>query len=109
MWAAVDVSEKRMNWKDAKEAAAKFRGAGFTDWRLPTIEELETLRDRTRHNPAADPEVGLKSEFYWSSTPAAWSPGDCAWYVHFGNGYTHYNYQLNTAFVRAVRSARASQ
>jgi len=109
MWAAIDVSEKRMNWKDAKEAAASFRSAGFDDWRLPTIEELETLRDRSRFNPAADPELRLKSDFYWSSSPDASSPADCAWGVSFYGGVAGVSGQDSTAFVRAVRAARASQ
>ena len=108
MWAAVDVSEKRMTHAEAEKTVANFKAAGFDDWRLPTIDELETLRDRTRCNPAADPELGLKSEWYWSSTPLA-SSSDFAWGVGFGYGYSDYHYRNGAGFVRAVRSARASQ
>jgi hypothetical protein len=37
------------------------------------------------------------------------SPGDYAWNVNFNNGNANYNNQNNTAFVRPVRSARASE
>jgi hypothetical protein len=109
MWASKDVSTERMKFDEAKRACSDFRCAGFTDWRLPTIAELETLRDLSRFDPAADPELGLKPNFYWSSTPLASSPGDCAWLVDFGYGDVDCNYQNHTAFVRAVRGSRASQ
>jgi hypothetical protein len=105
MWAATDVSEKRMTFATAKKACEDYRGAGFSDWRLPTIDELETLRDRTRHDPAADPELGLKSNWYWSSTPLASSPSACAWFVGFYYGSSYWYYQSGEFFVRAVRSA----
>ena len=105
MWSAQDVSTKRLTWAEAKKACEEYRGAGFSDWRLPTIDELETLRDRTRHDPAADPELGLQSAYYWSSTPLASSPSVVAWGVNFGSGYSLWIYQGGGAFVRAVRSA----
>ncbi len=42
-------------------------------------------------------------------SPDASSPADYAWIVNFNNGNADYNNQNNTAFVRAVRSARASE
>lgn len=44
---------------------------GFSDWRMPTIKEMETLVDRTRFYPAllADhPFVNVQNSFYWSSS-----------------------------------------
>jgi hypothetical protein len=109
MWAAHDLDEA-LTFDDAVERCKKYRGAGFEDWRLPTIDELETLRDRTRYNPAADPELGLESTWYWSSTPAAASPADCAWIVSFGHGNSDWGSRDNRNRVRAVRSvSRASQ
>jgi len=109
MWAAQDVSTERMTFEEAKRACEKFCCAGFGDWRLPTISELETLRDLSRSEPAADPELGLKSNYYWSSTPLASSPGDFAWLVYFHYGLVGWSYQHGTAFVRAVRGPRAGQ
>jgi hypothetical protein len=54
MWSAEDIGgEDGLTFDKAVEACKNYRGAGFDDWRLPTIDELETLRDRTRYDPAA--------------------------------------------------------
>lgn len=45
MWAAKDNGEN-IECKDAKKYCASYRKGGYSDWRLPTIEELEGLYDR---------------------------------------------------------------
>ena len=101
----------RVNWKTAKKMAQECRAGGHDDWRLPTIEELITLIDFSRFNPATNTDLfpDTKSSWYWSATPDASSPGDCAWGVSFGHGLVSYYDRYGTAFVRAVRGSRASQ
>ena len=101
----------RANWKTAKKVAEAYRGGGHDDWRLPTIEELITLIDFSRFNPAANTDLfpDMKSSWYWSGTPDASSPGGFAWLVDFSSGYVNNDYQGNSAFVRAVRGSRAGQ
>jgi Protein of unknown function (DUF1566) len=100
---------KRLTWKKAKAAVEKLDTAGFTDWRLPTVEELFLLADRTKHSPAIDTAFfpDCKSDWYWTSTPAAHSPGDCAWFVGFGNGGAGWYGQDGGAYVRAVRASQS--
>jgi hypothetical protein len=106
MW-AVEVL-KRQTWKKALKAPEKLAIAGFKDWRLPTVEELFCLADRTRVDPAIDvdffPETPVS--WFWTSTPYASSPGDFAWYVYFRYGYSDYDGQSYETFVRAVRSGQ---
>lgn len=106
------TSPDRLNFKDAEAYCKAMTTSGHTDWRLPTIQELLSLVDYTRHDPAIDvaqfPDT--KSNWYWSSSPYASSPAACAWFVDFSYGGADRYYRDHTAFVRAVRSvAPASQ
>ncbi len=44
MW-AVNDNRDDINWQDSHGFCAKFRGGGFSDWRMPTQDELATLYD----------------------------------------------------------------
>jgi hypothetical protein len=44
IWTA-KCSQKPMDWHEAKEYAKQLRIGGFSDWRLPTVDELEELHD----------------------------------------------------------------
>lgn len=95
---AVDV-----DFADAEKAVAAL-GEG---WRLPTVEELFQLADRSRIRPAIDTEAfpDTKSSYYWSSTPYA---GDTSavWVVHFYYGGSLSHRRSYLACVRAVRSSQ---
>jgi Protein of unknown function (DUF1566) len=99
---------KGMPWKKAQAAVKKLDTAGFKDWRLPTVEELFLLADRTKHSPAIDTAFfpKCKSDWYWTSTPAAYSPGDYAWVVDFDGGGAGWLGQGHDFCVRAVRASQ---
>jgi hypothetical protein len=44
MWAAKD-NGSNINWQAAKTYCENYRGGGYTDWRLPTLDELGGLYD----------------------------------------------------------------
>jgi hypothetical protein len=48
---------EQLAWEAGKTACAEFRLFGFTDWRMPTVEELLLLADRTRFDPAIDTDA----------------------------------------------------
>ncbi|MFP4624681.1 MAG: DUF1566 domain-containing protein, partial [Gemmatimonadota bacterium] len=63
------------------------RPGGRRDWRLPTINELESLVDAARHSPALPAGHPFRHvrEAYWSSTSSAFEPDWCmALYMHKG-------------------------
>jgi hypothetical protein len=110
MWQKETLPGGRMTYDEAVKACKALRVAGHKDWRLPTVEELFALADRSRYSPAINTDAfpDTKSDWYWSGTPTAWDPS-CAWFVNFHGGIASYNPRSVSAFVRAVRSARPSQ
>ena len=46
MWASKD-NGKDINWKDAKRYCENYRGGGYTDWRMPTKDELAGLYNQS--------------------------------------------------------------
>jgi hypothetical protein len=44
MWAITDNGAD-INWHDAKSYCENYRGGGYTDWRMPTRDELAGLYD----------------------------------------------------------------
>lgn len=108
MWSRDNIPGGRMKWPTAKEACSKLRLGDHADWRLPTIRELLTLVDYERHDPAIDTDAfKCESNYYWTSTPAHSSPGDCAWVVYFGNGDAYWSSQASGYCVRAVRASQS--
>ena len=106
-WSKDNVPGGRMNWVKAKEACAALRLGGFSDWRLPTVQELLTLVDYERHDPAIDTEhFACESAWYWTATPAHSSPGAFAWFVYFYHGGSRWGNQGLDAHVRAVRASQ---
>ncbi|MGH8075600.1 MAG: DUF1566 domain-containing protein [Lysobacter sp.] len=75
-------------------------------WRAPTREELLSIVDISRFDPAVDPEAFpfVKPSWYWSSDAAAWSSAS-AWGVSFGYGDVYYSPRSSNGFALAVRRA----
>jgi hypothetical protein len=99
--------DRQMTWDEAKKACEEFRMFGFSDWRLPTVEELFGLADRSRKDPAIDTGAfpDTRSSWYWSASPWAGSPASAAWIVGFNYGYASDGHHGYKCFVRPVRSA----
>jgi hypothetical protein len=106
-WLAGNVGgDKSMPWREAVTAAAAVNALGKTDWRAPTIEELLSIVDYTRCDPAVDTEY-FKGPFGWTwSATEAKSPAGFAWGVLLGYGYSYRGYQCYDGLVRAVRSGQ---
>lgn len=73
----------------------------FSDWRLPTIQELKTLVNYDKYNPACDLE-DTQPNWYWSSSSII-SDARLAWVVMFNLGYDHWNTKSYFNWVRCVR------
>ncbi|NMQ06836.1 DUF1566 domain-containing protein [Candidatus Accumulibacter phosphatis] len=95
------------SWDEAVQLRHSF--GGYDDWRLPEIDELRTILDRERSDPAIDTEAfpNTPSKCFWSCTPehAFSRDGFRAWLVNFkiGDAGTLGNKNSRNVHVRCVR------
>lgn len=77
---------------------------GFSDWRLPSVLELQTLVNFDRLRPAINTEwfSQTASSFYWASNTVS-EQAEKGWYVDFWSGDAKPYARSNKAFVRLVR------
>jgi len=98
------VKNTKKKWKAAKEYCQNLSLEGYNDWRLPSYNELLTIVDYDKYDPAIIPSFknASSSDFYWSSS--VYVPFDkTAWIVHFEDGSTHTGYKIYKYSVRCVR------
>ncbi|OAG28517.1 Lcl C-terminal domain-containing protein [Thermodesulfatator autotrophicus] len=93
MWTELaDLAQGLVTWEEAfkiVEDLNKKHFAGFSDWRLPNINELESLVDCAHFDPALPQGHPFKQvkEFYWSSTTSFYEP-TWAWALYLTKGAT---------------------
>ena len=84
------INDGSVTWQHAIDYVAKLNNENYlnhTDWRLPNVNELESLVHAGVYIPAlsANPFTGVQSGIYWSSTSYAYYT-DCAWGVVMSDG-----------------------
>jgi hypothetical protein len=77
----------------------------FNDWRLPTIQELNSLVNYEKYEPACDLE-DTRSGYYWSSSPYGSDSSYNAWGVYFKSGSNNWHNKSYVYLVRCVRDGR---
>ena len=106
MWQQGDVSIK--TWQEAFDYCNSLSLAGYSDWRLPERNELESIMDLNYDDPCINTNIFTDAvpSSYWSSTVHA-DYSDSAWFVRFAGyrGYSEYIDKSSYCFVRAVRGA----
>jgi len=101
--------DRLYTWQDAMIYAKRLEISNYTNWRLPTVEELETLlTKRALRNSRGDKhyiirdflEVMPKESCFWTST----QENDLyAWVVDFSKGYDYWRrktIKYHALFVR---------
>jgi hypothetical protein len=85
-----DTADGPLDWQQAIDMVAQMNTNlmnGHSDWRLPTIRELERLVSLDAHSPAlpsGHPFVNVR-DAYWSSTTSVYEPR-YAWTVYMEDG-----------------------
>ena len=78
------------NWLGAIIACVEKNVGGTVGWRLPSVVELNSVRDLSLPAPFVPVSVfsGVQLAGYWSATAYVGSepPSSAAWFVGFGNG-----------------------
>lgn len=96
-------------WTTALADANGLTLCGFSDWRLPNINELESLvnteaaSQATFLNAPAQGFTGVQAALYWTSTSLVGSSFN-AWYVSMDDGSANADNKNNTFFVWPVRA-----
>lgn len=107
MWTKNASHFEQVSFDEAKKACGDFVLAGYKDWRLPEIQELESLIDKSQAYPAL-PKSSLFDDvrpgcYYWSATSYEPIPG-YAWSVRVEYGNVFGSYKPESQSVWPVRS-----
>jgi hypothetical protein len=106
MWQDEDIVSTD-NWEDAISVCRNYSLGGYTDWRLPNVNELQSLVNYANYNPAVREglfQSGYSSGIYWSSTTKV-DESNNTWLVDFKDGIPVHRLKtaLNPYYVRCVR------
>ncbi|MDD5016352.1 MAG: DUF1566 domain-containing protein [Atribacterota bacterium] len=98
------VWDSTMGSPDALSACDNLTYAGYTDWRLPNVKELQSIVNYQNVGPAINTTYfpNAQSDYYWSSTTYA-GYSVYAWLVYFNDGNVSFDYKFNPYQVRCVR------
>lgn len=92
----------RLNFEDARKHCENLSLAGYDNWRLPSLLELQSIVDFGEVKPAINRAFqNITPRLYWTSTLYIGDLGR-AWYVYFYDGRIHYYLHANDSYVRCV-------
>ena len=103
-------------WPVAMDKVKNFKHGNFSDWRLPTIEEWNSLIDSNNQNPALiepNPFENIISHMpYWSKTEYTYDGNKTgnnqyssySYIVTLWSGITNHQNKSKRAFILPVRS-----
>ena len=116
MWAAKD-NGYGINWYNAKNYCENYHGGGYTDWRMPTQDELAGLYDANRNRPppcnrGSNDGIKVATELIditcWASWASETRGYDAAvFYFQFGGrGWRSQSSELVSCQALPVRSGK---
>ncbi len=101
-----EVIAVKKDWQGARDHCQNLSFSGYSDWRLPDINELYSITDDTRANPAIRSGFeNVVSDGYWSSSSEV-NDSNVAWGVSFSDGGDGNYYKHGNLYVRCVRDSK---
>ena len=106
-----DKYNNPMTYAEAVEYCENLTFAYYDDWRLPTVNELLSITDDSRYNPALNKSfknVAYETtdhrgeRWYWSQTKSA-GASSSVWVVNSNDGFVGWRDVSSRRFVRCVR------
>ncbi|MBN2823829.1 MAG: DUF1566 domain-containing protein [Campylobacterales bacterium] len=78
---------------------------GYDDWRVPTIQELQTITAHIYYSPSIDKDFqNIIAESYWSSTHTVGGDDTGMWSMSFkGDTLTSGGFKTSKQYIRCVR------
>jgi len=99
----VTDSFTNLQWQDAIDYCETLSLGGYSDWHLPSKNELLSITDINAYNPSISSVFqNTITSFYWSSKAIA-SVATRAWRVHFRYGLNLWGNKDYGYNVRCVR------
>ena len=108
MWQKGEGSAAK-TWENALQYAEGMSLAGYSDWRLPNIKEIQSINDESMTAPSLDRAFfpGAAAASYWSST-SIFNNAAQAWTNNFQYGIVSYADKTTALAVRCVRTVNGS-
>lgn len=102
-WQQIPYSDS-ITWEQALTLADTLTFAGYSDWRLPNIKELQSINDESLINPSINQTFfnGVNVNHYWSSTSLP-NQTTKAWYLDTQFGITTYQFKTIKLYTLCVR------
>ena len=98
-----------LNWQAAVDCCNNLTFAGSSDWRLPTIYELQAFyglsgepESSGENSIISNPIFNSQSDNYWSASTYAANTAN-AWRVDFNDGNVSNDAKTNAIYARCVR------
>ena len=102
-----EVKTVQRDWSGAKSYCTNLHLKGYSDWFLPTHEELLSITDKSKYNPAIKKEFkNVISSNYWSFSPNV-SYSKYAWGVHFKSGNSYNENKTDSYYVRCASAGQS--